>query len=179
MTRLFVLALSRTADATATGRYRRIHRIQKGSGRMKPYLNRKQLSLLLRKQIQHYIQHHPEESWAKNRTSLFIMANNLYDRKSADRHRILQGWLEPGLAAEKAGSGEPLSHNTYDDIRLEGRDMDNYLSGDYLFGPEYDRLPGQDRKGKTVIKRPSLLFYLLARLTEMEEPDIISAFYAG
>ncbi|MCM1258603.1 MAG: hypothetical protein NC307_12205 [Roseburia sp.] len=146
---------------------------------MKPYLNRKQLSSLLREQIHHYIHHHPEDGWAKNKTSLFIMANNLYDRKSADRHRILRGWLEPGLAAEKAGEKEPLSHNTYDDIRLEGKDIDNYLSGDYLFVAEYSRTPGQDRKGKTVIKKPGLLFYLLARLTEMEEPDIISAFYAG
>lgn len=167
------------ADTTVTGRYRRIHRIQKGSGTMKPYLNRKQLSALVQKQIKHYIHHHPEESWAKNRTSLFIMANNLYDRKSPDRHRILQNWLEPGITAEKAGNREPLSNNTYDDIRLEGRDISNYLSGDYLFESEYNRTPKQDREGMTIIKKPGLLFYLLARLTEMEEPDIISAFYAG
>jgi len=167
------------ADASFTGWYYRIHHIQKGRRTMKPFLSRKQLSVLLRKQINHYIHHHPEESWAKNKTSLFIMANNLYDRKSPDRHHILQNWLEPGSTIKKAKSKEPLSHNTYNDIRLEGKDISNYLSGDYLFESEYNRTPKQDRERKTIIKKPGLLFYLLARVTEMEEPDIISAFYAG
>lgn len=146
---------------------------------MKPIFSRKQLSSLLRKQYIHYINHHPENNWIKKKNFLFILANNLYDRKCPDRYRILRNWLEPETTVNNVETEKPRSHNIYDDIRLEGNDINNYLSGDYLFESEYNQLPIQDRTGKTLIKKPGLLFYLLARITEMEESDIINAFYAG
>lgn len=148
---------------------------------MKPILSRKQLSELLKKQFKHFMRHNPQitfdEEWGY--LPFFDFANNLFFRRCSDRYRILQKWLEPEAA--KYPRTKPQSPTIkVPDIYLDIEHINSYLSGKYLFRHEYKgNIEDAELNGKFVLKYPSLLFYLLARASEMEEYDIICAFDRG
>ena len=148
---------------------------------MKPVFNRKQLSELLNKQFEHYMRHNPQisldEEWYY--LPFFDLANSLYQRSCSDRYRILHKWLEP--ETEPAPQAKNKSDNkTNDDIFLDPDYIASYMSGEYLFKHEYKGSKVEaELDGKFLIENPSLLFYHLARASEMEEYDIICAFHGG
>lgn len=107
------------------------------------------------------------------------LANNLYHRKHPDRYRILRKWLEPETAEEPQTKYKP-ARKVNDDIYLSLDHLTSYLSGEYLFRHEYKGSELEAELDKIfVIEKPSLLFYHLARASEMEEYDIICAFHGG
>ena len=148
---------------------------------MKPVFNRKQLSELLKKQFKHYMRHNPQISFDEEWYYLtFVeLANSLYHRKCSDRYRILRKWLEPEMAEEPQTEFKHFRKEN-DDIYLDLDHITNYLSGKYLFRHEYKWSKQEaELDNISLIEKPSLLFYHLARASEMEEYDIICAFYGG
>lgn len=147
---------------------------------MEPVFNRKQLSELLNKQFEHYIRHNPKSIFNKESDylNLFDYANNLYHRRCSDRYLILANWLEPEVAAPLVEIDHTCPKNS--DLYLDPDYISSYMSGEYLFRHEYkgSKLEAE-RDKKFVIEEPSLLFYHLARVLEMEEYDIICAFHGG
>ncbi len=147
---------------------------------MSPFLNRIQLSELLQQQFAYCRRHHPQDPFWGNAYDLFELANNLYQPKSPDRYTVLQKWLEPENAGKESCRKKLTIKKKINGIYLDPDQIDKYLSGDYLFEHEYnDDKAFAEAERITIIEKPGLLFYLLARVSEMDESDIITAFYAG
>lgn len=167
------------------------------------FLDRKDLSQILRKQLGKYNEEH--STAPLDYEQLYSHALAYIDPKHYIRYQVLSYYFDSDAMpdfikkveknylrnhkhaeklfdeyAEMEESENPFFVDTFDnenDDSDDYTDFCNYMNGKYFFG---NKQPPKKQAGTYAkIKNPSEIFYTLARILQLDEKELITAFYEG